>query len=976
MITRIRCFCCRCRFCGENKIYRYHHYQYHKAIIKMNNMNMSIIMSIASVLIIVVSIIMINHCMVEASTKSTRPINLSPLISMERTSSSLGHTKINRNNKQIMKRKELFFINKKSMLYNNRHHHHHYWNPNRYIIKTIQPSLRSLSSIVFTNHYKCYNNNRLHHMYHYHDELLDPKINVQRSRSSYTKSSLLRRFCDNIWILHANKRDNNHQDNDDDTTTTIDTIAKNDDITTKSDTNDKRRDMEQNNDDNNNNDEYNNNDDNWIVGNVLNDFNQLEQAIIISNSSFDSIYYERNQTLYDYSKYYRRSILSDINKYIIRPILISFSIYMLYTTIQLTPNTNIPSTLFSSLSTSSPLLIMIRTWASNIYQMSCMVSFYHFWFAAMSLPTIFYYLNANKSNTHQKQHQKQQDPLQLSENWKNQKRNERRRSSLQLSMSSSSLVTTTSKLSSCNDHAVQCVLEQWISVILGYGIITIGIVTFNVILLWKHKILSMIRTSLLLLSSVTSLTSVGSISNIYYEMMTTTTTKLPSNLQLFSPSWYTWYRIPCIIFTQFLLRTCIQIAIRQYPSLLYQCTRTNQSRPISFPIHMIQSLISIQYPILFLGIDFTNFMIQQQLRHGGTIPFTLYMIACLILGSAKVIFQYIPPNFIQHRILRQKQQQQKTTNYRIIKKNNMMNRLLLSMVPLSFLLLFGVTTVIPHSNNISLLWNNGFIKSTHSFLINAQSLPWHSFLKHYSAILYYYLFRTKHLIRILLLGMILIGPIIHIISFLPIFRVSYIHGLSLGTNPTEFIQKHNQLVEFDSQKYSNNTTLLSRNFSIRRWKELFMKNTASSNDRNCSDIIYDRSIEYQWRYWLIWREPQRIYDTIQRKYDQFWYWLFLSGSVDDQLQRELPNLKRELYECKLSIWQRIENEIKQQQQYQNMNEILMNDTTNVTTMKKKNHIIIHDSTQWKNIAMNNLAKKHQQDYESNTISVRKNSVWN
>ena len=68
--------------------------------------------------------------------------------------------------------------------------------------------------------------------------------------------------------------------------------------------------------------------------------------------------------------------------------------------------------------------------------------------------------------------------------------------------------------------------------------------------------------------------------------------------------------------------------------------------------------------------------------------------------------------------------------------------------------------------------------------------------------------------------------------------------------------------------------------------------------------------------------------------------------------------------------------MKQQQQYQNMNQSLMNDTTNVTTMnKKKNHIIIHDSTQWKNIAMNNLAKKHQQDYESNTISVRKNSAW-
>lgn len=44
--------------------------------------------------------------------------------------------------------------------------------------------------------------------------------------------------------------------------------------------------------------------------------------------------------------------------------------------------------------------------------------------------------------------------------------------------------------------------------------------------------------------------------------------------------------------------------------------------------------------------------------------------------------------------------------------------------------------------------------------------------------------------------------------------------------------------------------------------------------------------------------------------------------------------------------------MKQQEQYSN--EILMNDTTNV---KKKNHIIIHDSTQWKNIAMSNLAKK-------------------
>jgi hypothetical protein len=122
---------------------------------------------------------------------------------------------------------------------------------------------------------------------------------------------------------------------------------------------------------------------------------------------------------------------------------------------------------------------------------------------------------------------------------------------------------------------------------------------------------------------------------------------------------------------------------------------------------------------------------------------------------------------------------------------------------------------------------------------------------------------------------------------------------------------------------------------------------------------------FQWRYRWEWRTPQRLLPTLQRMIRQGWHNFLVAGSVQDQLIQEFRNRnKREIRERGLTIWQRLEQEEKEKAATWKRNHQL-DDDDDATNMKPR----FVDRSQWKANAMEQMAAKHQSDYERGVYEV-------
>lgn len=106
----------------------------------------------------------------------------------------------------------------------------------------------------------------------------------------------------------------------------------------------------------------------------------------------------------------------------------------------------------------------------------------------------------------------------------------------------------------------------------------------------------------------------------------------------------------------------------------------------------------------------------------------------------------------------------------------------------------------------------------------------------------------------------------------------------------------------------------------------------------------ERAKRYQWRHQLQWREPVRIGRIVSNPLGNFLYWLFLSGSVEEQLY--LEETKRIAEEVRhgvdsVNIWKKVK-------------ESMQNDPPGTPPP---------DRRLWKKQSMDRIAKYHQEDYE-------------
>jgi hypothetical protein len=155
-----------------------------------------------------------------------------------------------------------------------------------------------------------------------------------------------------------------------------------------------------------------------------------------------------------------------------------------------------------------------------------------------------------------------------------------------------------------------------------------------------------------------------------------------------------------------------------------------------------------------------------------------------------------------------------------------------------------------------------------------------------------------------------IGPCVHLAAYRRLVRVSHCDGLSLAD-----------------------------------WQD------NGSRPRN-SPSTQDARMMWRWR--LHWRDPRRVLDVAREWRDDFFYWLFLSGSVQEKLRRELDSKRQHTrqgpaHQRGLAVLQRMARDRAAEREY---------------------GIPPADRTQWKQAAMDRLARVHKKNYERNSIEVR------
>ena len=158
-----------------------------------------------------------------------------------------------------------------------------------------------------------------------------------------------------------------------------------------------------------------------------------------------------------------------------------------------------------------------------------------------------------------------------------------------------------------------------------------------------------------------------------------------------------------------------------------------------------------------------------------------------------------------------------------------------------------------------------------------------------------------------------IGPCVHLAAYRRLVRVSRCDGLSLagwqddGSRP--------------------------------------LQNSPSEHDA--------RTVVWRWR--LQWREPRRVLDVAKQWRDDFFYWLFLSGSVQEKVRRELDSKRQysrrqgPAHQRGLAVLQRMARDRASERDY---------------------GMPSADRMQWKLAAMDRLSRVHKKNYERNTIEVR------
>jgi len=144
-----------------------------------------------------------------------------------------------------------------------------------------------------------------------------------------------------------------------------------------------------------------------------------------------------------------------------------------------------------------------------------------------------------------------------------------------------------------------------------------------------------------------------------------------------------------------------------------------------------------------------------------------------------------------------------------------------------------------------------------------------------------------------------IRPVCHLRAFSKILRVVYMHDMSLASNVREM---HSDPQEVESR--------------------------------------------YKWRYRLRWREPERIHVVMDKIADNWAYWFFVKGSVEDKLEKEdAAQRKKELDNSSTKIWQLAEIDME-------LNPFAPQPNRDT----------------WKEEAMERVAKIHQRDYDDKNFS--------
>ena len=159
----------------------------------------------------------------------------------------------------------------------------------------------------------------------------------------------------------------------------------------------------------------------------------------------------------------------------------------------------------------------------------------------------------------------------------------------------------------------------------------------------------------------------------------------------------------------------------------------------------------------------------------------------------------------------------------------------------------------------------------------------------------------------------MVGPLCHLIAVSKLVRISYTHNLSLGMGTEKF----QQALRDAEEETSTNTTIPTTSI-------------------------------FQWRYKLSWREPERLHVTSEKWWSRFWFWLLLSGSVQEKMRKEIETKRKtEFYSLGQHVLERVAI-----------------DLARFPDAPKPN------AEKWKENAMENLRIQHQNDYDNGFFRVR------
>lgn len=100
----------------------------------------------------------------------------------------------------------------------------------------------------------------------------------------------------------------------------------------------------------------------------------------------------------------------------------------------------------------------------------------------------------------------------------------------------------------------------------------------------------------------------------------------------------------------------------------------------------------------------------------------------------------------------------------------------------------------------------------------------------------------------------------------------------------------------------------------------------------------DPQSRIQWRYRLDWRKPKRMTVALKDLKEQFFYWMFVEGTVEDKIQKgKEEEREKKIRERADTIWDKVRRELRDGEKY--------------------------DSTKWTKNAISNLADKYQAEYD-------------